>query len=255
MCRICGCSTDHFHAHDHAHDHQHPDGRDDHREHDHRDHVHAIEQRILARNDAIAAANRSLLAQRGVLALNLVSSPGAGKTTLLERTIRDMGASLAFSVIEGDQETDVDAQRLAATGCSVRQVNTGTGCHLDAAMVQRALGDLEPRGTSILMIENVGNLVCPALFDLGEHAKVVISSVTEGEDKPLKYPYMFRAAGLVVLNKIDLLPYVAFDSSRFVENVKLINPRLDVLALSATSGAGLYAWYGWLREHTRHGEG
>jgi hydrogenase nickel incorporation protein HypB len=189
-----------------------------------------------------------------VLALNLVSSPGAGKTTLLERTIRELGASLAFSVIEGDQETDVDARRIAATGCSVRQLNTGTGCHLDASMIQRALDDLA-RGPSILMIENVGNLVCPALFDLGEHAKVVISSVTEGEDKPLKYPHMFRAAGLVVLNKIDLLPYVTFDSSRFVENVKLVNPRLDVVALSAASGAGLGDWYGWLQERTRHGEG
>ena len=244
MCAICGCSTDHSHSHDHDHDHPH-----DHHHHD----VHHFEQAILGRNDALAADNRRLLAAHHVFALNLVSSPGAGKTTLLERTLRDLGPSL-FTVIEGDQETDVDARRIRDTGCRVLQLNTGTGCHLDAAMIGRALAELAPPPRSILMIENVGNLVCPALFDLGEQGKVVVSSVTEGEDKPLKYPHMFRAATLVILNKIDLLPYVRFDSARFIENARLVNPKLRVIALSATSGEGLGDWYGWLREQTRHGD-
>jgi hydrogenase nickel incorporation protein HypB len=180
-----------------------------------------LEQDILAKNDLLATRNRDWFADRGILALNLMSSPGAGKTTLLERTIRDVGSELGISVVEGDQETLLDADRIEATGCSAVQINTGSGCHLDAEMLERGLRVLQPADRSVVMIENVGNLVCPALFDLGERAKVVIMSVTEGADKPLKYPQMFRAAGL--------------------------NPALTVLEVSATRGDGLDAWYSWLR--------
>ena len=162
--------------------------------------------------------------QRDILALNLVSSPGSGKTTLLERTIRDLGKQTPFLVIEGDQETTNDAERIRATGCKVVQVNTGTGCHLEANMVARGIGELQPPKNSAVMIENVGNLVCPALFDLGEKSKVVILSVTEGDDKPLKYPHMFRASDIMILNKIDLLPYVQFDMDKCVQYARQVNP-------------------------------
>jgi hydrogenase nickel incorporation protein HypB len=183
----------------------------------------------------------------GILALNLVSSPGAGKTTLLERTIRDLRAELKLFVVEGDQSTARDGQRIRAAGAPAVQVNTGTGCHLEADMVARGLRELDPRRNSIVMIENVGNLVCPALFDLGEWAKVVVLSVTEGEDKPLKYPHMFRAARLMVLNKIDLLPHVEFDTERASSHARQVNPDIVILTLSARTGQGLDAWYGWLR--------
>jgi hydrogenase nickel incorporation protein HypB len=182
--------------------------------------------------------------------LNLVSSPGAGKTTLLERTIRDLGGAIPLSVIEGDQQTLNDARRIQAAGCRVVQVNTGTACHLDASMIARALQQLEPPGGSVVMIENVGNLVCPALFDLGEWSKVVIASVTEGDDKPIKYPHMFRASGLMVLNKMDLLPHVEFDVDRCIGLARQVNPRIEVLKLSATRGDGLNEWYAWLRQQT-----
>jgi hydrogenase nickel incorporation protein HypB len=207
-----------------------------------------LEQRILARNDELARENRIWLASRGVLALNLVSSPGSGKTTLLERTIRDLHGRVELQVIEGDQATLNDAERIRAAGARAVQINTGTGCHLEADMVARALRELEPAANSVVMIENVGNLVCPALFDLGEEAKVAILSVTEGEDKPLKYPHMFRAADFVVLNKIDLLPYLEFDKQACLANLHAVNPRARIFELSATKGDGLEAWYAWIRQ-------
>lgn len=205
-----------------------------------------MEQAVLAKNDHQAALNRDWFRARNILALNLVSSPGSGKTTLLERTLRDIGHELAASVIEGDQETANDAERIRATGAPVVQINTGTGCHLEADMLARGLERLGPAPDSLVLIENVGNLVCPALFDLGEHAKVAILSVTEGDDKPLKYPHMFRAARLVIINKTDLLPYVDFDLERCIGYARRVNPGADVIALSATKGDGLSQWYDWI---------
>jgi hydrogenase nickel incorporation protein HypB len=277
MCVTCGCSDDsetrltdlqsgesialarlHTHPEHQGHGHDHHRDQDHDHEHHHHDHDHerrrnggtvvALEQQVLARNDAIAERVRGWLAGRGVLALNLVSSPGAGKTTLLERTIRDLNCEIPLSVIEGDQQTLNDARRIQAAGCRVVQVNTGTACHLDASMIARALQQLDPPGGSVVMIENVGNLVCPALFDLGEWSKVVVASVTEGDDKPIKYPHMFRASGLMVLNKIDLLPYVQFDVDRCIAHARQVNPRVGVLKVSATRGEGLDEWYDWLRQ-------
>jgi hydrogenase nickel incorporation protein HypB len=207
----------------------------------------SLEARVLAKNTALAASNRAWFAERGMLALNLVSSPGAGKTTLLERTIRDLRAELPLYVVEGDQATARDAERIRAAGAPVVQLNTGVGCHLEADMIARCMLELRPPQGATVLIENVGNLVCPALFDLGERTKVLVLSVAEGDDKPLKYPHMFRAAELLLLNKIDLLPHVEFDLDRAVENARAINPRLTVLSLSARTGEGLAAWYDWLR--------
>ena len=208
-----------------------------------------IEQDILARNDDFAADNRRWLAERGILALNLVSSPGSGKTSLLVRTIAALQAMpqpVPVSVVEGDQQTSFDAERIRATGAPALQINTGKGCHLDAQMVGRALSRLAPAEGSVLLVENVGNLVCPAAFDLGEAAKVVVLSVTEGEDKPLKYPDMFAAASLMLLNKIDLLPHLNFEMDKAIDFALRINPQLQVIPLSATSGEGFDAWLGWL---------
>jgi hydrogenase nickel incorporation protein HypB len=205
---------------------------------------------VLERNNSVAAHNRAWLAARRITAFNLMSSPGAGKTTLLERTIRDLPAA-RISVIEGDQETEQDADRIRAAGARAIQINTGAGCHLDASMVERALRSLDPPEGSTLMIENVGNLVCPSLFDLGESARVVIASVTEGDDKPLKYPHMFRGATAILLNKMDLLPHVSFDVDRFTRNARKVNPNVDLLPLSATRGDGLDRWYRWLQEPRR----
>jgi hydrogenase nickel incorporation protein HypB len=191
---------------------------------------------------------------RHVVALNLVSSPGSGKTTLLEKTIHDLKGELPILVIEGDQETANDAERIRKTGCRVVQINTGAGCHLEADMVARGLERLAPGPHSIVMIENVGNLVCPALFDLGEQAKVVILSVTEGEDKPMKYPHMFRAAHVMLLNKIDLLPHVRFDVDRCLHEARTVNPHLEIFLVSAVSGHGMQAWYEWLRKQIKDGE-
>ena len=224
MCATCGCG----HSPQHTHE------------------VVTLEEKVLARNDELAAANRRWLADRGIRAVNLMSSPGSGKTTLLERTIRDSGDARPVAVVEGDQETRLDAERIRRTGCPVVQVNTGAGCHLDAAMLRDAVERLAPADGCLLFVENVGNLVCPALFDLGEDAKVVIISVTEGSDKPLKYPYMFAAADLVVVNKMDLLPYVDFDLDACREDVASVNPRASVVALSATRGDNLGSWYDWL---------
>jgi len=258
--------TAHVHAHDHGGDHAH--GHEPHghwhadgtwHAHPHDDgHAHEpapgtpaarileVEQDLLAKNDALAAANRRRFAERGLFALNLVSSPGSGKTTLLCRTIDAWGGRSPVAVVEGDQQTSFDADRIRATGAPAVQVNTGKGCHLDAHMVSRALDALPPFEDGLLFVENVGNLVCPAAFDLGEAHKVVILSVTEGEDKPLKYPDMFRAADLLLVNKVDLLPYVAFDVAKAVEYARRVRPGLDAIELSATSGAGFDAWLAWL---------
>lgn len=258
MCATCGCSeggavvTDLDHHHDHPHaDHDHLGHGADH-DHDHgHGHGHGtetitLEQRVLARNDLGAARNRGWFEGRDILALNLMSSPGSGKTTLLVRTITDLAGRRELSVVEGDQETLLDAERIRATGAKVVQINTGSGCHLDAEMLARGLRTLDPAAGSVVLIENVGNLVCPALFDLGEAARVVIMSVTEGDDKPRKYPHMFRSADLLVLNKVDLLPYVDFDVERCVDDARCLNPDLEVVEISATRGDGLDHWYGWL---------
>jgi len=206
-----------------------------------------LEAEILNKNQLIAERNRAWLEAKGILALNLVSSPGSGKTTLLERTINDLKDEFEIGVVEGDQETLNDAERIRATGCKAIQINTGTGCHLEADMLARGLESLAPSENSLLFIENVGNLVCPAMFDLGERAKVAILSVTEGEDKPLKYPHMFRASDVMLLNKIDLLPYLNFDVERSIEYAKEVNPNIEILKVSATGGEGLEKWYSYLR--------
>ncbi len=233
------------HTHDHGHTHTHDHGHTHTHSHGHST-LH-LQEEILSKNNVLAERNRGWFEGRSILALNLVSSPGSGKTTLLERTIRDLGSELSLSVIEGDQETANDAERIRATGCKVVQINTGTGCHLDAAMVSRGLKQLDPPMGAIVLIENVGNLVCPALFDLGERAKVVVMSVTEGEDKPIKYPHMFRASELMLLNKVDLLPHVTFDVERCLGYARQVNPKLKTILISATQGTGLQAWYTWLR--------
>ena len=238
------------HSHAHVHGHAHPLApaveRTQHIPADSSASTLEIETRILAKNDALAARNRAWLLERGILALNLMSAPGAGKTTLLERTVRDLNGDKTLFVLEGDQATANDGERIRAAGAAVVQINTGTGCHLDADMVARGLEALDPSRGGVVIIENVGNLVCPALFDLGEHCKIVVFAVTEGEDKPLKYPHMFRAADLVLLNKVDLLPYVDFDVERAIANVLAVNPDVEVLRISARTGDGLGAWYAWL---------
>ena len=282
---------DHFHHHGHVHEgdtphhheHEHvhvmPDGSVVRHLHAHEGatdlhyghgpaHTHApgmsqakmvqIEQDILSKNDRHARFNREFLAERGIFAVNLVSSPGSGKTTLLTESIQRLQPATAVTVIEGDQQTTHDADRIRATGARALQINTGKGCHLDASMVERALERLQPDEGSVLFIENVGNLVCPAAFDLGEAHKVVVLSVTEGEDKPLKYPDMFRAASLMLLNKVDLLPYVTFDVARCIEYARRVNPSIEVMQVSATKGDGMDLWINWIRLHavtTRHARG
>ena len=250
MCTTCGCGNPDGppggHAHGgHGHDHDHAHAHDD------ETRRIAVEQDILAKNDAYATANRALLEERATLALNLVSSPGSGKTTLLVRTIAALDDGVAIAVIEGDQQTSQDADRIRATGVPAVQINTGKGCHLDAHMVGHALHDLPPAENGLLFVENVGNLVCPAPFDLGEAHKVVILSVTEGEDKPLKYPDMFAAADLMVINKVDLLPYVEFDVDRCVAYARRCNHAIEVLQISATTGAGMDDWLAWLDRERR----
>jgi hydrogenase nickel incorporation protein HypB len=276
MCTVCGCAEGETRIEGHTHDRRtreaHGDPDQHHAEHTHR-HAHAdaqgdhhygrgparahapgmsqarmvqIEQDILGKNDRYAAANRSRLARQGVLALNLVSSPGSGKTTLLTRSLEDLRPELPLAVIEGDQETSNDADRIRATGARAIQINTGKGCHLDAHQIGHALDSLQPEDASVLFIENVGNLVCPAAFDLGEAHKIAILSITEGEDKPIKYPDMFHAADLMLLNKIDLLPYLDFDIEQCIAYAHRINPGLQVLAVSATTGEGMRDWYDWI---------
>ncbi|WP_329070397.1 hydrogenase nickel incorporation protein HypB [Amycolatopsis sp. NBC_01480] len=229
MCETCGCSDDAV-VHHEGHSH-----------------TVVLEQDVLAKNDHLAGHTRRRLRDQDVFAINLMSSPGAGKTTLLERTVRALGDELPFAVVEGDQETQLDASRIEATGAPVVQINTGAGCHLDATMLDSALDTLAVVPGSVLFVENVGNLVCPALFDLGEAARVVILSVTEGPGKPLKYPHMFASTDLVLLNKVDLLPYVDFDVAEFRHDLGHVNRAARVLELSATRGDGLDSWYSWLR--------
>ncbi|MFF9319156.1 hydrogenase nickel incorporation protein HypB [Streptomyces sp. NPDC014735] len=211
-----------------------------------------LEERVLAKNEKLAARNRGWLAERDIVAVNMMSSPGAGKTTLLERTVRELtGRGRSVAVIEGDQETTLDAERIGGAGGDVVQINTGAGCHLDAEMTRDALTALAPRPGSLVLVENVGNLVCPALFDLGEDGRVVIISVTEGTDKPIKYPHMFAVADLVIINKIDLLPHVDFDPDQCEKYATSVNPGLRVLRVSATTGEGMPDWYDWLDERQR----
>lgn len=268
MCTVCGCGEgetnieqSHSHSHSHSHDHaHHHDAHSHSHTHDYGQgpaHAHApgmsqsrmvqVEQDILSKNNQYAAANRRYFTKHGILALNLVSSPGSGKTTLLTETIALLKDELAIAVIEGDQQTSQDADRIRATGVKALQINTGKGCHLDAHMIGHALENLQPEQQSLLFIENVGNLVCPAAFDLGEAHKVAILSVTEGEDKPLKYPDMFHAADLMILNKTDLLPYLDFDVERCIQYAKQVNPRIKVLQLSAKTGEGMPSWLQWLK--------
>jgi hydrogenase nickel incorporation protein HypB len=239
------------HAHDHEHSHEY--GSDHDLTHDHvhetlRTQIATIEMnaRILEKNDRLAERNRAWLSGREILALNLMSAPGAGKTTLLERTIAHLRDNREIFVLEGDQATDHDGARVTAAGAAALQINTGRGCHLDAEMVGRGLSELKPAAGSLLFIENVGNLVCPALFDLGESKRVAILSVTEGDDKPLKYPHMFQAADLMILNKVDLLPHVDFDSARAIGFARQANPRVEILTLSARTGEGMDAWFAWI---------
>ncbi len=242
MCGICGCSDN---ANQSSHSHSH--------DFSHRHHPHAvpntiqIEQDILAKNNELASLNRHYFQQKKILALNLMSSPGAGKTTLLAKTISNLKSNIPFFVIVGDQQTDRDAQRIFAAGASALQINTGKGCHLDAHDIYHALEKLALPSKTILLIENVGNLVCPALFDLGEAFKVVLLSVTEGDDKPLKYPHMFYSAHLVLLTKIDLLPYVDFNLDQCIEYIKRINPKTEILPVSTSPTENLIKWQEWLQ--------
>lgn len=255
MCTVCGCddhvlgepSHDAHHSHHHAgHSHEgHPDSGALPPDHGAAP-SNELERNLLAKNDHLAADNRSWLQEREIVLFNLIGSPGAGKTALLESTIPRLAQDHRVFVLEGDQATDLDAQRIQQVGCDVLQINTGAGCHLDAAMISRALRELTlPRG-SVVFVENVGNLVCPALFDLGERAKVVVMSVTEGEDKPLKNPHVFRAAALVVLTKVDLLPHVNFDVPRALANARSINPRIETITVAAQRGSGLKTWCNWI---------
>jgi len=237
MCTTCGCTPAALH-HEHDHDHQHDQSQ--------RTTRISIEEDVLAKNNRLAAFNRALFKEKQILVLNLVSSPGSGKTSLLERTLHDLSGRYRCAVIEGDQQTDNDARRIAATGVPVKQINTGAGCHLDAHMVMHATESFDLDNLDILFIENVGNLVCPAAFDLGEAHKVVVLSVTEGEDKPLKYPRMFHNSGLMLLNKVDLLPHLSFDLAQCKEYAGRVSHNLAILEVSATSGQGLGAWYAWL---------
>ena len=246
MCTDCGCSPadplqqDHDHGDDHTHDHHH--------EHDHLPRTIRVEESLLAKNDRLAERNRGRFSAFKLLVLNLVSSPGSGKTSILERTLADLKGELGFAVLEGDQQTANDAERIAATNVPVKQINTGVGCHLDAHMVGHGVDEFDLAATDVLMIENVGNLVCPASFDLGEDHKVAVLSVTEGEDKPLKYPHMFRAADLLLINKIDLLPHLRFDLEKCKAFARQVNPQIKIFELSCQTGEGMDAWYAWLRQ-------
>ena len=290
MCTVCGCGAGetkigggerehthvnpdgtvyvHSHAHDHDHRHEPAVGGDldygagpagAHAPGMSQSRMIQVEQDILAKNNAYAAENRRYFDERGIFALNIVSGPGAGKTTLLVRTIELLKDKVAISVVEGDQQTSNDAERIRATGVPALQINTGKGCHLDGHMVGHAVERLKPADGSLFLIENVGNLVCPAAFDLGEHHKVAILSVTEGEDKPLKYPDMFRAADVMLLNKCDLLPYLEFDADLAEANARKVNPNLAIFRVSATAGDGMSAWVDWIEaglemQRGKHGE-
>ncbi len=236
MCGICGCGETEVHQHNHSH--QGETAR-----------LVKIEEDLLAKNNTYAAQNRAYFKQHSIFTLNLVSSPGSGKTTLLVETIKQLKDQFPIAVIEGDQQTEHDAERIRATGVSALQINTGRGCHLDAHGIGHAVKDMSLEDNSLLAIENVGNLVCPSSFDLGEAHKVVVLSVTEGDDKPLKYADMFYAADLMLINKVDLLPYVDFDIERCISYAKRINPKIRIIQLSATKGDNFIEWLDWLRKN------
>jgi len=249
MCATCGCDSngqaiihDHEH-HDHEPSHTHIHGHSHHSTKT----VVEVEKDILYQNNLLAERNRGYFEAKNILALNLVSSPGSGTTSLLEKTLIDLKSQLDFFVIEGDQQTTNDADRIHATGTKVVQINTGKGCHLDAHMVLHAIRGMKLTDNAVLFIENVGNLVCPAMFDLGEKERVVIMSVTEGEDKPLKYPDMFHSSTVCIINKVDLLPYVPFSLEKAKENALKINHNLKIIELSCTTGEGISDWYEWLK--------
>lgn len=274
MCVTCGCSSDeneikiirvdgttvqHSHSHNHgfgshvhSHSHDHSHTHDHNQEHFHHDHNHIkeinLEKDILHKNDLLAERNKGYFEAKNIFAINLVSSPGSGKTSILERTIADLKNEISFNVIEGDQQTTNDADRIAALHVPVIQINTGKGCHLDSEMIAKAVKELSPKEGSLMMIENVGNLVCPSMFDLGENSRVVIISVTEGEDKPIKYPDMFYGSQVCIINKIDLLPYLKFDLNKLKEYAKKVNPNLVFFEVSATTGEGMDSWYTFLKK-------
>ncbi|HSG68424.1 MAG TPA: hydrogenase nickel incorporation protein HypB [Bacteroidales bacterium] len=267
MCGTCGCGQDdgfkiskpgehqhdekqhhhHHHEGEHHHDHGHHLDHTHHHQHDHTREI-VIEQDILHKNDLLAERNRGFFEARNIRAINMVSSPGSGKTSILERSIKDLKGSIPFFIIEGDQQTLNDAERIHATGTPVVQVNTGSGCHLDASMINNAVKQLNISNNAVLVIENVGNLVCPAMFDLGESTRVVIISVTEGDDKPVKYPDMFRTSDICIINKTDLLPYVDFDMAKVKDNALRVNHHLKFFELSAKTGEGVDDWYEWLKD-------
>ncbi len=279
MCDTCGCGNpdefkihdhNHEHAHGHPHDHEHThedghrhthshghEGHDHDHDHDHgHDHPHehapkkviSLNMDILSENNLMAERNRGWFEAKHVLCLNLVSSPGSGKTTILEKTIQSLVSTQKLFVIEGDQQTTRDADRIEKSGAPAIQINTGSGCHLDAKMIQLALKKLEVSDHAILFIENVGNLVCPAMFDLGEQKRVVVISVTEGDDKPMKYPYMFQSSNLCIINKTDLLPYVDFKVETAMAYARQLNPDLEFILMSAKTGEGMAEWFDWLRQ-------
>ncbi len=266
MCGVCGCGNENGratiskpqnkqevsnHDHSHSHSHSHSHGHDHHHDHDHGHHHHKtvidLERDILHENKLGAAKNRGYFEAKNIFAINLVSSPGSGKTTLLEKTLTVLKDEYPFYVIEGDQQTLNDANRIDAIGVPVVQVNTGKGCHLESDMIFDAVKELKPVDDSFLMIENVGNLVCPSLFDLGENKRVVIISITEGEDKPIKYPDMFHSSDVCIINKIDLAPYLNVDIEKLKDYARQVNHHLTFFELSATSGEGMEAWYNWLK--------
>lgn len=263
MCGTCGCSSEdnkvsisnplEINAHNHhEHHHHHDDSHSHNHDHSH-DHHHKtileVEQDILQHNDIMASRNRGYFDAKNIFALNLVSSPGSGKTSILERTLSDLKNEISFSVIEGDQQTLNDANRIAAINIPVMQINTGKGCHLESDMIYNAVKKLDIKENSVLMIENVGNLVCPAMFDLGENKRVVIISTTEGEDKPIKYPDMFHSSDICIINKIDLLPYLNFNMDKVKEYALQVNPNLQFFEVSATTGEGMSDWYNWLKSN------
>lgn len=260
MCQDCGCSVvgeigihDHHHDHDHNHNHSH-----DHHDHNHNhDHHHGqppqrsieISQAILSKNDRLAERNRGYFLAKNLFVLNVLSSPGSGKTTWIAQTIKDLQSQINIGVIVGDLETDNDAERLRQTGVPAIQITTGTVCHLEADMVAKAAQKLNLDDLDLLIIENVGNLVCPAAYDLGEHLKIVLLAVTEGEDKPLKYPTMFKAADVVIVNKIDIAEAVGFERDKALENIKRLAPQAQIFEVSARTGAGMELWYHYLQQH------
>ncbi len=267
MCETCGCGQpdevnihgpgqDHHHEHPDEHGHEHEYTHE--HEHDHNGHWHShphehspkkvinLNMDILSENNHMAERNRGYFEGRKVECFNLVSSPGSGKTSILEQTIRNLVISRKIFVIEGDQQTTRDADRIEKAGAPAIQINTGSGCHLDANMIHSALHKIEVDNNSILFIENVGNLVCPALFDLGEKKRVLVISVTEGDDKPLKYPYMFKSAHLCIINKTDLLPYVDFNVENLMNSARQLNPQIKFIRMSAKTGEGMAEWYSWL---------